>query len=415
MFEAYDIVLSVLAAVPLAVASLFAAVPMLWRLVGGKQHPENKNVTSDIPGNPHCFDFSLISLLRTMPEPNNFNIVWTKVPLDEPLLVRGQLPPGRFSSYSVYPGIGAVPESMELHAKDTERMFEITLQRPDGDHPVTQGDVLVVPDAQAPVGMLVMRNYLVPPGTMVRTPELIRKRDGAVVRASEQLIAGAATIHLQAPFIWSALKQIALMHAVLWGMVVALRGLGPCAVHFSALVSVIAGLLTVGLYQLLYVIGKKRMNTLGKELAPEANKLYLCDLERSSKGSQPSKIHKYYIMQYDIPKGSELAVIGKIDKARQEYWSLVAYDIHGIPLPQFFYDLNASKTAVSEDVYEYDIRMTNASNIGALPRKGLSELDVSAASKGFVLFRLVHPRDDEVTTFSQPVTALVKVDGKKEK
>eukprot|EP01039_Chlorochromonas_danica_P004843 gene4843-5310_t len=411
MITVVEVIVGILLALPVAIASIFALMPILWRLVGSRNHPVHETVTSDIPGNPHVFDFSLISLLRTMPEPNNFNIVWTKVPFEEPLLVRGQLPPSRFSSCSLYAGLGAVPESLELHAnKDASRgLFEITIQHPDKTHSETSAETLIVADSSVPAGMVVMRNYLVPPGTVVRTPEIVQKSSGKVIRGSEHLCAGSAVLHLQPSALPSTLAQIALYHLLVWLSVILLRGWSASSLFFNALFSVFAVALTVAARSLLFYLGKRRMAVLGQELAPEPNKLYHCDLEKSSKGSQPSKIHKYYFMRYTIPPGQELAVRGKIDRNRQEYWSLVAYDIFGLPLPHFFYDLNATLNSLTENVYEFDIRMSNESRSGrqAIGRPKISELPVHNAPEGYVLFRLVHPRDDEVVAFSHPNTQLL--------
>ncbi|RYH05507.1 hypothetical protein EON65_44520, partial [archaeon] len=209
-----------------AIISLFIIVPMLLRLLPFKSLPIHQYVTSDIPGNPHVFDFSIISLLRTMPEPNNFNLVWTKVPFKEPLLMSGPLPPGRFSSASVYGGLGAVPESTEL-AEDPSNPghFRLVILRKTSDTPgnlpkaAGKMHKLVIEDEKADVGMVVMRNYLVPPGTLVYTPEIKTIHTNTIVRHTQRLVAGAASVHLQQPY-WftTALKQVGMVHVVGWGV-----------------------------------------------------------------------------------------------------------------------------------------------------------------------------------------------------
>ncbi len=71
--------------VTLSVLDLFAVAPMLLRIIMKGVPWLHSSVVSDIPGNPHAFDDSVISLFRTLPELSNFNIVWTNLPLDQPL------------------------------------------------------------------------------------------------------------------------------------------------------------------------------------------------------------------------------------------------------------------------------------------------------------------------------------------
>eukprot|EP01031_Cornospumella_fuschlensis_P026150 gene26150-31579_t len=426
-----DAILAAGMAVLAAIISLFILVPMLLRLLPFKNLPIHQYVTSDIPGNPHVFDFSIISLLRTMPEPNNFNLVWTKVPLKEPLLMSGPLPPGRFSSASVYGGLGAVPESTEL-AEDPSNpgYFKLVVLRKSSDTPSNLPKItgkihkLVIEDEKAEVGMVVMRNYLVPPGTLIYTPEIKTISNNAIVRHTQRLVAGAASVHLQQPYWFTSFTQLGALHLLGWGLLWLGQGLGVvggeegCVVH--GVFSIVAAALTWLLYISLYIIGKRRMKALGEQMSPHPNKLTLCDLETSAKGSQPSKIHKYFFMRYSIPRDMELRVQSSIHTQQQVYWSCVAYDLYGVCYPQFVYDLNASKTWSSANVYDVDIRMVHKASSpfgGKVSRKGVTEMEVGwgtgwAAGKGgnqegYVLFRLNHPTTAEATKFSQPIVTLV--------
>ena len=71
----------------IGIADLFAIVPMLFRVLTKRFQLMHRSVVSDIPGNIHAFDDSMISLFRTLPELSNFNIVWTNLPLHEPLIL----------------------------------------------------------------------------------------------------------------------------------------------------------------------------------------------------------------------------------------------------------------------------------------------------------------------------------------
>ena len=98
------------------VVELFIFVPRLAGILLGSIVPSlHSAVTSDIPGNPHAFDDCIISLFRTLPEPSNFNIVWTSLPLSMPLVIRGTVPPSRVNSISLYgKGSSEPPSSLDL-------------------------------------------------------------------------------------------------------------------------------------------------------------------------------------------------------------------------------------------------------------------------------------------------------------
>lgn len=71
---------------------VFSFAEVYLRLLIGRLGWYPHKITSDIPGNPHCFDWSIISLFRTLPEPSNFNLIWTNLPVDEPFILRGKFP-----------------------------------------------------------------------------------------------------------------------------------------------------------------------------------------------------------------------------------------------------------------------------------------------------------------------------------
>ena len=98
-----------------------------------------------------------------------------------------------------------------------------------------------------------------------------------------------------------------------------------------------------------------------------------------------------------------------MNRKQQEYWSLIAYDIYGLPLPQYVYDANvreipvtpspsSSKTSSNErndDVYRYSIRITANSSASTCTNPNSdsthTDLDVTKAPRGYLMFRRVHP------------------------
>lgn len=86
----------------LGLINLVLYAPIVGRLMFRKVQWLHQEVTSDIPGNPHAFDDAVISLMRTLPEPANFNVCWTGILLGEPIKIDGVLPPATINSVSLY-------------------------------------------------------------------------------------------------------------------------------------------------------------------------------------------------------------------------------------------------------------------------------------------------------------------------
>jgi hypothetical protein len=400
----------------LALHDLLVYVPMFLRLLLRPRQSMHRIVTSDIPGNVHAFDNAVISLFRTLPEPNNFNLVWTRVPLDEDVVISGILPPSRMNSLTIYNAEKAddVPNSMELFSKQCN----IVLSK---DRKKTDLEI----DPKWRFGMIVIRNYLVPPGTMVNTPEIKCVKSGTILRPSQALPAGAPVLHLDFHNLLQKWKYFFLGNVAIW-LINAYLLLSTDIVKINLialtisdvvvvnlLLSLLGLLLAYGLYRLVFLLGKRRLSTFCHNFCEhELNKLRLCPLEKGAEGSQPSKLHTYYLMCFDIPAGNELQVTGKIDATRQSYWSLVIYDEYGLPLPTFIYDQNVNKLNEQKDLYEFDIRMRNRGVHQQQQTASLTQtvVDVSKCSKGYVLFRLVHPRDDDVQHYSLPVTLLKSIE-----
>ena len=101
----------------LSILELIIYAPRIAGIILGNVQALHRFVTSDIPGNPHAFDDCIISLFRTLPEPSNFNIVWTSLPLGESLIIRGEVPPSRISSISIYgKGSSEPPSSLDIES-----------------------------------------------------------------------------------------------------------------------------------------------------------------------------------------------------------------------------------------------------------------------------------------------------------
>ena len=190
------------------------------------------------------------------------------------------------------------------------------------------------------------------------------------------------------------------------------------AIKSSACVMVLtmAAFLSMILYQMLFFIGSISLQKLSSKFCSSTNILYLATLEAGSSVSQPSTMHRYWMMHLDIPIGHELHITGKINYNNQKYWSCIVYDVYGIPLPQYVFDENVKKISLStrKTTYDFDICITPNPELSMSDEynaENCTVIDISKKpkmAKGYVLFRLVHPSDTvaNVEQYSAPISKL---------
>ncbi len=353
-------------------------------------------------------------MLITIPEPSNTNFIWTKVPLQETLIMRGRIPPACISSLTIYgpPNSYALPNSTELQPNINEEFqnFELEISHNESSVPNAQDVKIILDSRDWEYGMLVMRNYLVTPGTAMYTPEIIRKSDHKVLRTAQKIISGPAHLQLQ-PFDDSKVTHLINLHGIVW-LINAICFHSPDYMLTSNILLSCSTIVVVHLLrQLFFLIGKKRLKK-ALECLQKPNQFKHTSFELVSKDFQPSKFHQYWVMRLDIPKHRSLSITGKIHRGNQKYWSVVVYDEYGIPLSQYQHHDNTYKTYTSDDQqeYTYDIRLTNAKVSGPNNEQGMTEIDVSMVGKGCVLFRIVHPVQDrsmDILEYSRPQVTLL--------
>lgn len=390
--------------------------------------------------------------MRTLPEPTNFNLCWTGLPLNEPLRLCGEMPPARINSITIYPrGSSDPPVTLDLSSvpsaisPQNQRMIDVTLtsspssSQSSPTSPASQPKnyrcgVLEYPK-EWKSGFIAMRNFCVPNGTRVVTPEITTIRDGKVIRHSEILVAGTTSLHnVDLLKIQRILILNLFISLILW-------------YTFHLPLSHIGGVVVLGLflskifYHQLYRIGKKGLSQHLTEIAPHQHEFKLPDLQRASQASQPSLDHRYWVMRYDTRTinpscgpGDDLLVQFKIQRNYQKYWSLVVYDEYGLPIPQFYNLENIlhfpQNTTCSQTLFDPNdktqylvtIRLTRSTRSPTDPaltlpmesdRSNDSEpraygvIDIRKAQVGYVIFRIVHPTCSEVMAFSAPTLKLV--------
>jgi hypothetical protein len=422
--------------IAIGIVELILYVPMFFRLLFRKFSFVHSDITSDIPGNPHCFNLLVISMFQTLPEPNNFNLVWTRVPISEDILVKGRIPPSRVSSLSVYgEGSDNVPRTIELYPNvdARNRLFEVIITKNPSAYAGQANKLIINCEKGWTHAMVVMRNYLVPPGYECYTPEISLVNDpSSVIRCHQQLVSGAPNLHLNKSDTCHRIMNFVTFNCFIW----LINGIfSNCLFSKDSINNMfqnnilisMAGLIVCYLFHsFLYCLAKKRLKTFVKQFihVNEENKLVLTVLTESSKVSQPSKLHKYWIMKYNLATNSrgnkgnkegsddqEVSIQGKINTKYQKYWSCVIYDEYGIPLPQFVYDETVHRIPLSstkdEEVYTYDIRLKKHGLVSSSLTDNTTSIDCSKSLKGYVLFRLVHPLDDAAVQFSSPTSSVI--------
>jgi hypothetical protein len=410
--------------IAIGIVELILYVPMFFRLLFRKFSFVHSDITSDIPGNPHCFNLLVISMFQTLPEPNNFNLVWTRVPISDDILVKGRIPPSRVSSLSVYgEGSDNVPRTIELYPNVDvrNRLFEVIITKNPSAYAGQANKLIINCDKGWTHAMVVMRNYLVPPGYECYTPEISLLNDpSTIIRCNQQLVSGAPNLHLNKSQACNRLMNFLTFNCFVW----LFNGIFSTCLFCkdslnnmfqnNILISLAGLMVCYVLHCFLYCLAKKRLKTFVKQFinVNEDNKLVLTVLTESSKVSQPSKLHKYWIMKYNLTGESdkEVSIKGKINTKYQKYWSCVIYDEYGIPLPQFVYDETVHRIPLSstkdEEVYTYDIRLKKHGSVSS-STENTTAIDCSKSLKGFVLFRLVHPLDDAAVQFSSPTSSVI--------
>lgn len=439
--------------VPLfGLCNLLCYVPMLGKMIFRKKQFLHRSVTSDIPGNPHAFDDCIISLMRTLPEPANFNVCFTGIDLTKPLRIEGALPPAVINSLSLYSRTTSDPPvTLDLSTANLspENRFNVALTS--SAHAKSDVAALLAPfnsqdqhkntgdtgDERSGVdlitfpshwkgGFLAMRNYAVQNGTRVITPTVFAA-DGSVLRPPASLVAGLTAAKELNMF---KLTRVALFNAMWfcqwkdneWPLI-----------HRQILVGgLLAGL---AFYYLLFWLGKRGLHRYISLICPHMHEFRRPDEGEASEVSQPSQEHRYWLMRYDMSSAdmadNDIIVTVPMRVDGQKYWSLTLYDECGLPIPQFVNVFNASYTApptdskISFDEKELNlhIRLTlspkesvipsslaseSSSRTGAASRSGFSTVDMTPAPRGYAIFRLVHPTLPTTDQLSVPVASLAK-------
>jgi len=263
-------------------------------------------------------------------------------------------------------------------------------------------------------GFIAFRNYAVPNGTTLVTPSITRRTDGKVLRHSEVITNGPAEIgFFKNRWIDKAISLL-LINAVVFAFVVICLQLS--LVSGTQVVS--AGLLCgSAFYQLMFAAGKKGLDTFVNGCCKTDNKWHLASLGEGWETSQPSTLHMYCAMRFDLTKlddaNSFLSIEGTIFRDRQKYFSLVLYDIYGLPLKQYIHSGNVTELARTDSshsdtsdsdasvatpagssfaaAFDYNIRLVRNPEPKDYVTGKHDVIDVSRNPIGYALFRIVHP------------------------
>jgi hypothetical protein len=256
-------------------------------------------------------------------------------------------------------------------------------------------------------GFAAMRNYCVPAGCLVRTPEVIRLSTGGVIRPSEELCAGPAALSGSvSATVLSRVLQIVVFNAVCF--VVAC---GAACSWLPVLCTCFGGIILARLERgLLFWLGSRRLLKMTAYL--QSNTFSQASSDLAALASQPSTLHNYWMMKFDIPIEGELCIQGIVNCSEQKYWSIVVYDEYGISIGQVVYHNTVTRIPIDntrslDEAYSFDVRLIVASNSSfPSPHPHPHAAPVTRcrvpSSKGYALFRQVHPAVKAVRTDESP-------------
>jgi hypothetical protein len=409
--------------------NLICYVPMVGKMLFRKNQYLHRSVTSDIPGNPHAFDDAIISLMRTLPEPANFNVCWTGIVLGgNPFRIEGVVPPATINSLSLYSRTTSDPPvTLDLSTLKLApgKRFNVVLA------PVSCPDITSLLKGQDDVGVIAypdhweggfiaMRNYAVQNGTRVITPTVLSIPDGTVMRPSESLVAGLTAS--------KGLDILKVLRVVAFNTLI--FGTRVCRESWPLIERqvLVGGLITgYALYYLLFQLGKRGLHKHISLICPHLHQFRRPDDGEASKVSQPSEEHQYWLMRFDMNSlsGSDVMIKAAMKSNGQKYWSLTLYNEYGLPMPQFVNVFNttsttsssgsssASDSAAHAKKYNIEIRLTlnpKEASSDASPKVATAHatVDMRQTPSGYAIFRIVHPTHATTQTLSAPVATLVK-------
>ena len=271
------------------------------------------------------------------------------------------------------------------------------------------------------------------PGTRIQTPEIRRLKDNKIVRASEVIIAGPAGLQLHSSPLVLVIRRLVLVHVLLtlwYSLAYAL--MDPKSQYFippSHLLGIYVGAygLMQGMRWVLYQSGRRGLVRTTHDLCTTSNQFHYSSLEKGSEASQPSALHRYWMMRVDISREEGLFITHTIHPDQQKYWSIVVYDECGLCLPQYVYDDNylahasTARTNTNNKLYPVRVLLSPGGEEDIdFPEKTAPSVRVDIRSlgvgngrfKGYVLFRLVHPSvwTDKIAA-NGPVVEVVSSDG----
>jgi hypothetical protein len=273
-------------------------------------------------------------------------------------------------------------------------------------------------------GMLCIRNYLVPPGTTVFTPRLLWKDTGVEFRPPRKVVAGPTNLHVNMGPQTARQSATIITHLLsFWAFNLFVWKNAPTKFWPASAVFTLATFIVLRvIYWLLYCVGQRRVNEAFHRGTPKLHTVKLVDVEGKAHDSSPSKLHRYYLMRYDVPVGQELKIQFQVNDNHQDYWSFVCYSLYGIPLANMVYDENVIRENEKIDgSYTVTLYLSNrgkhlATNAAFHGFGRRNEIDVSSSPRGNVLNRIVHPKDEAFVAAAKPqILGLQPIDDMSEK
>lgn len=224
-------------------------------------------------------------------------------------------------------------------------------------------------------------------------PEVRRLDDGAVLRRAHSTTVGAMTMERVLPKRHYAILKLSIL---LYFLLI--------LVGFSALSANLVLMVAVGVVALvrkmLYAVGRKqlRQRMIDNGFGGTVNQVIQpAGLHYGKNSTWPHPHHKYFIFHYDATNG-DVVVDGTILKGRQKFWSMVFYDLEGVPQPQYYNDRSIGAERETDEQLDYKVVLTTKE----MPCPSRNTVCVKGSPRGVCIIRLLYPEDEHVITTTKP-------------
>ena len=479
-FVSSDFIVYAIAAISLTIFNIFTFYPLLLRFLIRDHGPMPRipkkfwpsihyGPTCDIPGVPEHYDYSLICLLRTLPEPSDYVGAFSDLPVKRGLYftMKWNFPKNRYSSITLYPGFfdttaqDCIPDCLADYEIKADKGGNFTVLccsqeqliqfKKDNQEKLQKGQIPPVNwiNTQGITdGLLVFRRYLVTEGSVVFYPTMRAMDNDEIIIRSYKSVAGPFSCETSVTNRWSKAMRLLKYNFLIFVIfqifnITKLCTLPICEVEFFIKIFAFSMMNLFGLNYFFVNRGTKRA-TDGlleqfKYIDGDGDKFNLPiepKIEYGKNSARPHPKHKYWVICYDTLK-TDVEIKGLLPKNVDllRFWSLCVYGMDGIPLTTYFnqdsivlddeLDENLCNQIIQSqenkgksdrvatllkdyknDFQSFSVTLRNDKNFHGEPIYE-NEINVGKVPKGAVLVRVIYPQIEDFYYVCKPMVNML--------